>query len=130
MSLPLRQTKAVAFGLLLVVLVVVGCGKEPVPLDTTPTTSGRKIECLALTAKWCGVCKRVPPLFKQLREVFPSDTFREVDVDVEPRLAMEYDARTIPTFVFLSDGKLIRRVAGLGPLPEMIALVREVKAER
>jgi thioredoxin 1 len=57
-------------------------------------------------AKWCGPCRRIAPEFDRLSEQFPDITFLKIDVDEVPELCT--DIACLPTFVFLSDGFLIR----------------------
>jgi thioredoxin 1 len=63
-------------------------------------------------ATWCGPCKRIAPTFEKLAEAFPKITFLKVDVDESPDLVNKYDVSAMPTFVFLKDGLVIKRVEG------------------
>ena len=63
-------------------------------------------------ATWCGPCKRIAPTYEKLSEAFPKITFLKVDVDESPELTSEYDISAMPTFVFLKDGKIVKRVEG------------------
>ncbi len=63
-------------------------------------------------ATWCGPCKRVAPLFEELSTTFPSITFLKVDVDEAEALSGQYEVESLPTFVFLKDGKVNARIEG------------------
>lgn len=64
-------------------------------------------------ATWCGPCKRIAPVFESLAEKLSSRiVFLKVDVDEAPELLDLYDVSVMPTFLFLKDGKLVRRVEG------------------
>ena len=64
-------------------------------------------------ATWCGPCKRIAPVFESLAEKLSSRiVFLKVDVDEAPELLDLYDISAMPTFIFLKDGKLVRRVEG------------------
>jgi thioredoxin 1 len=64
-------------------------------------------------ATWCGPCKRIAPLFENLADKFyPAIAFLKVDVDESPELIDRFDISAMPTFIFLKDGKLVKRVEG------------------
>ena len=63
-------------------------------------------------ATWCGPCKRVAPLFEKLAEEYVGMTFLKVDVDESAEIAEEFQIRAMPTFVFLKDGRVVKRVEG------------------
>ena len=63
-------------------------------------------------ATWCGPCKRIAPTYEKLSEAFPNIAFLKVDVDESAELVNMYDVSVMPTFVFLKDGKEVKRVEG------------------
>lgn len=64
-------------------------------------------------ATWCGPCKRIAPFFEDLADkYYPAIAFLKVDVDESPELIDRFDISAMPTFVFLKDGKLVKRVEG------------------
>jgi thioredoxin 1 len=63
-------------------------------------------------ATWCGPCKRIAPTFEKLAEAFTGITFLKVDVDESGDLVNTYDVNAMPTFIFLKDGVVIKRVEG------------------
>ena len=63
-------------------------------------------------ATWCGPCKRIAPTYEKLSEAFPGIAFLKVDVDEAAELVNQYDISAMPTFVFLKDGKEVKRVEG------------------
>ncbi len=64
-------------------------------------------------ATWCGPCKRIAPAFEDLADkYYPHIVFLKVDVDESPELVNMFDISAMPTFVFLKDGKLVKRVEG------------------
>ena len=63
-------------------------------------------------ATWCGPCKRIAPTFEKLADSLTSIQFFKVDVDESPELVNEFDVSAMPTFIFLKDGKEVRRVEG------------------
>lgn len=64
-------------------------------------------------ATWCGPCKRIAPLFEDLADkYYPAITFLKVDVDESPELVEQFDVSAMPTFVFLKEGVIVKRVEG------------------
>ena len=63
-------------------------------------------------ATWCGPCKMLSPVLEGLdKEGFPVQIVK-VDTDEAPELAMEFGVQAIPTLLFFSDGKLVRKTMG------------------
>ncbi|WP_146119375.1 thioredoxin family protein [Blastopirellula marina] len=61
------------------------------------------------SAPWCGACKRAQPAYEKLRnEGYP---IKKINVDNDQDLAMKYGIRSIPTFVYVRDGKEINRTS-------------------
>lgn len=63
-------------------------------------------------ATWCGPCKKIAPVFEKLAEVYPSIAFLKVDVDESGDLAELYEVQAMPTFVFLKNGIIVKRIEG------------------
>lgn len=64
-------------------------------------------------ATWCGPCKRIAPVFEDLADKFyPKVQFFKVDVDESGELVNLYDISAMPTFVFLKDGQVVKKVEG------------------
>lgn len=63
-------------------------------------------------ATWCGPCKRIAPIFDQLDKKNPSVTFLKVDVDESAELVEYFGVNAMPTFIFIKDAKIVKRVEG------------------
>jgi thioredoxin 1 len=67
-------------------------------------------------ADWCGPCKMVAPVVEELSEEYDGKiNFAKVDVDVNPRTAMAFGIRSIPTLLVIKDGKVADQVIGAVP---------------
>jgi thioredoxin 1 len=77
--------------------------------DEIPMTGSVVIDFFAT---WCGPCKKIAPAFEQLATVYPSIVFLKVDVDESAELVDTYGVQAMPTFVFLKDGVVVKRIEG------------------
>jgi suppressor of tumorigenicity protein 13 len=66
------------------------------------------------TATWCGPCSRVKPAFLELCRKLNSTNIFICDVDKCDALHDQFSVKSLPTFVFLENGKELpdRRVEG------------------
>jgi thioredoxin 1 len=63
--------------------------------------------------RWCGPCKMIAPIFKDLSEEHGSRAqFIKVDVDDNPEAAQKYGVSAMPTFVFIKGGEVVDRLMG------------------
>ena len=76
------------------------------------------------TATWCGPCKRIAPVFKQLSDDHPNVIFCKIDVDDCGDIATQYKVRAMPTFILISSGNVADRMEGADAekLAKMVAL--------
>jgi len=69
------------------------------------------------TAKWCGPCKSLYPLFDELKAHNKQNhngkvMFIKVNVEEDGDIADYYKVKTLPTFFFYHRGKLIKDFEG------------------
>ena len=64
-------------------------------------------------AEWCGPCRAIAPVLDDLaRESGGRVTLAKVNVDENPGLAARYGIRSIPTVLFVKQGKVADQVIG------------------
>ena len=67
-------------------------------------------------APWCGPCRMLGPELSALAETHEGSlTVGKVNVDEEPDLARRFGVMSIPTVVFLKNGKEVDRKVGVMP---------------
>ena len=81
------------------------------------------------TAKWCGPCKHIAPLFKQLETKYTTIKFFKIDVDDFPETSQAYGVTGMPTFIALTKGKEYKRITGANSqkLEELISELGALK---
>jgi thioredoxin 1 len=68
------------------------------------------------TAVWCGPCKMLDPVVKQLAKDWDGKVLIfKLDVDDNPDLAMTYQVMGVPTLMLFKDGQPVERVTGYQP---------------
>ena len=73
-----------------------------------------------LWAPWCGPCRFVAPILEDLsREYAGRLKVIKVDVDENPVLARRFEAFSIPTLVVLRNGRVVDRIVGAMPKPQL-----------
>ena len=74
-------------------------------------------------ASWCGPCKMLSPTVEALAEQYEGKALVcKVNVDEEPDLARRFGVMSIPTVVFLKNGREFDRKVGVMP-PEAFTSV-------
>ena len=75
-------------------------------------------------APWCGPCRMVAPILDALAQEYGEKiVIAKVNTDENPRWAMKYGVKGIPTMLFVKDGDLFDRMVGAAPKPYIQARV-------
>ena len=68
-------------------------------------------------ADWCGPCKMLSPTIEALAEQYEGKALvAKINVDEDPELARSFGVMSIPTVVFLKNGREFDRKVGLMPI--------------
>ena len=60
-------------------------------------------------AEWCGPCKMMAPILKQVKDDL------KVDVDKNPQAANAYQVQGVPTLILFKKGQILWRQSGVVP---------------
>ena len=67
-------------------------------------------------ADWCGPCKAIAPVVDELAEEYAGKVkFTKLDVDSNPRTAIDYGIRGIPAMLIFDGGQVAKQVVGAVP---------------
>jgi len=79
-------------------------------------------------ANWCGPCKMLAPVLREIAEE-NADTLRvgKINVDEQMELAMRFQVDSIPMLVLFKDGKAVAKTVGYRSKAELTKLVRSVQ---
>jgi len=78
------------------------------------TVKNNTAVALDFYADWCGPCQTLLPTVHKLADEFEGEvTVRKINVDQNRELATKFGVRSIPTLVYLHNGKEVSRHNGL-----------------
>jgi len=75
-------------------------------------TAAQRLTVVDFSAKWCGPCNAIAPVFVQLSNKYTDVEFVKVDVDEQQEIAAAHGITAMPTFVFIKNGKRIDELRG------------------
>lgn len=85
---------------------------------------GNKPCIIDFYADWCGPCKKVAPILKELAEVYKNDIIiYKVDVDKEKELASAFGIQSIPSILFVPQKGQPQMAQGALPKEEFVKLI-------
>ncbi|MCU4176995.1 thioredoxin [Carboxylicivirga sp. N1Y90] len=67
-------------------------------------------------AEWCGPCRMVTPIVKELAEEYGATAVvTKMDVDSNPGTSVKFGIRNIPTILFFKNGEVVDKQVGAVP---------------
>ena len=74
-----------------------------------------KTVLLDFWAPWCAPCRMVVPIIEEIAGERPDIKVGKINVDEQPELASKFGIMSIPTLVFMKNGKIVQQVSGMRP---------------
>jgi thioredoxin 1 len=79
-------------------------------------------------ADWCGPCKMMSPILKELKRRVRDDAqIIKINVDQSPEAAAAYNVSGVPTIIIFRKGQIRWRQSGVFPANELERLINENK---
>jgi len=67
-------------------------------------------------AAWCGPCRMLAPIVKELSEEFGEKAvIAKLDIDTHQEFASKFGVRNIPTVLIFKNGELVEKQVGVAP---------------
>ena len=64
------------------------------------------------TADWCNPCKKVRQIVEEINSESFDLKFKIIDADLNIELVKKFEIKSIPTFIVVDDGEVLRRLTG------------------
>ena len=89
--------------------------------------NGDKPVVVDFFAEWCGPCKMMPPVLKQVKEKMgDTATILKMDIDKNPDYARKFGVQAVPALIIFQRGNIVWRKAGVTASNEIISQLRNL----
>lgn len=82
-------------------------------------------------AEWCTSCKMMMPIVEELAKEYEGQVkFAKVNVNEENEITEKYTILSIPTFLFMKQGKVINKIIGAVPKTILVEELNKLLEEK
>jgi thioredoxin 1 len=91
--------------------------------------NGDKPVLVDFSAEWCGPCKMMPPILKELKnKLGDAITILKMDIDRNPAVASSYQIQSVPTLMVFRNGQIKWRQSGVLPAAQIASVLEGIIA--
>ena len=88
--------------------------------------SGDRPVLVDFSAEWCGPCKMMPPILKEVKDQLKdSVTIIKLDIDKNPKVARDFQIQSVPTLMIFQKGDVKWRQSGVVPARQLQQIVQQ-----
>lgn len=88
--------------------------------------SSNKLTIVDFWAEWCGPCRAMGPVIEDLSEEYAGKVnVGKLNVDHNPTITNRYDITSIPTILFIKNGKVVDKLVGVYPKSKLERKIKQ-----
>ena len=112
-----------------VIIVHISCNAFVMGKFNEVINSGKTV-LVDFSAEWCGPCKMMSPILKELAAITSDDVkILKVDVDANRGAAEAYQVQAVPTLIIFKNGIIKWRQSGVIPAQQLKKVIEKIRLE-